>query len=109
MTLARLLLQLVRPMALTNLEELILSSGTPKPKALDVMAMPRVLQRLAYHSPASFIHLVSPLTGLGAVLGRMLCFQATCPDRLQHPDTSQPTFTAARSTHQRVGPSSLWQ
>ena len=59
-TLALLLLQLVRPMALTSLEELTLSSATHKPKALDVMAMPCALQRFAYQSPASFVYLVSP-------------------------------------------------
>lgn len=56
-----LLLQMVRLMTLTKLEELTLSSVTVKPKAMDITAMPRALQRLAYHSPASFIHLVSPL------------------------------------------------
>ena len=45
---------------LPALEELTLRSALPHAKALDIAAVPHSLQRLAYQSLTSFIHLVSP-------------------------------------------------
>ena len=57
LTLFNMLRQLVE---LLDLEKLTLRSALPHAKALDVVAVPHSLQRLAYQSPTSFVHLVSP-------------------------------------------------
>ena len=63
-----LLQPIMRAAALAGLEELTLSSASPRPKALDIAAMPPSLQRLAYRSPASFIHLVRRSSDLRSCL-----------------------------------------
>ncbi len=44
---------------LMDLEKLTLRSALPQAKALDVVAVPHSVQRLAYQSSMSVIHLVS--------------------------------------------------
>ncbi len=57
LTLLTVLRQLVE---LMDVEKLTLRGASPHGKALDVVAVPYGLQHLAYQSPTSVIHLVSP-------------------------------------------------